>query len=361
MNTILSDPFKTIIVAEAGTSHNGDPDHAERLISAAKESGADYIKFQYVIADEIVHPAVGSIKLPGGMVSIYDRFKSLETPPEFYQKLIELCKQYKIEFFCAAFGPESAENLIELGVNKIKIASPELNHTFLLKKAQSFNIPLVLSSGVSKMSDINNALRTAPNTEILLHCVTAYPAKEADYNISLLETLGSETGKKIGISDHSKDPILVPILSAAYGAVMIEKHFTLSNTTDGLDDQIALNPKDFKTMVQGVREAENSSKEEVISQLSKKYSIDKIRTILGKGIKKLTSSEKKIYKTTRRSVLAKTDISAGEKASLDNCGIYRSERNMKPGMEPGDFKLFINNELKKDLKAGQPISKKCFN
>ncbi len=349
-----------IIAAEAGTSHNGSISHAERMIAAAKEAGADIIKFQYVIADEIVHPASGAIKLPGGMISIYQRFKNLECPPDFYAELIRLCSQYQIGFLCTPFGLVSAEKLFQMGAGQLKIASPELNHTTLLKKVQSFNIPLILSTGVSQTGDIEKALRIAGNTEILLHCVTSYPAPETDYNLRIIPKLALEFGRKAGVSDHSLDPVLVPVLALACGAVMLEKHFTLSNEGSGLDDPIALNPESLKTMVKAVRAAENEKPDEIIHEYKKRYGAEKTELVLGDGNKRLTASEAENYYTTRRSVLARKNIKKGEILDYSNCGIFRSEKNLKPGMEPADFENYCGKTARLDIFSGEPVKKELF-
>ena len=357
---IGGDYRETIIVAEAGTAHNGDLSKAERLIAAASECGADYVKFQYVIADEILHPKTDAVELPGGLIPLFKRFKELERPPGFYEELIKLCDKHGVSFLCAAFGLESAENLYRLGVKSLKIASPELNHTPLLREAGSFGIPIVLSSGVSTISDIDYALSTVNNAEILLHCVTAYPAPETEYNLNLLPHLSSLFGIACGVSDHSLNEELVPVLSTTVNAKMIEKHFTLSNEDDGLDDKIALAPESFKRMAAAVRKSEKKRPEEVIDELTEKYGEEKVRAVLGNGGKKPAASELGNYKTTRRSVLARNDIKKGSFASYQNCGVYRSEKNLLPGMAPALFESFLGREFAKPLKSGDPVLIDCF-
>ncbi|MBN1647126.1 MAG: N-acetylneuraminate synthase family protein [Spirochaetales bacterium] len=351
---------KVSIVAEAGTSHQGSISAAEALIAAAKQAGADIIKFQYVIADEIVHPLAGKIKLPGGLVAIYDQFKKLECSPDFYVRLIELCRRYEIGFLCTPFGLESAGQLHQIGVNLFKIASPELNHTPLLREVASYGIPVILSSGVSRSDDLRYAVSMAKNTSVILHCVTSYPAPEEEYNLNILPEIKKLFGKQAGVSDHSLHPFLVPALAVSRGAVMIEKHFTLSRQGTGLDDPIALDQAAFSELVRAVRQAETEQPEAVLHEYEQRFGSDKVRAILGTGKKQLAPSEKANYHTTRRSVLAVHDIRAGETADYLNCGIYRSEKNLIPGMEPACFEAFAGRVFQKKIPAGGPVLESCF-
>ncbi|MFW6313793.1 MAG: N-acetylneuraminate synthase family protein, partial [Spirochaetota bacterium] len=219
----------TYIVAEIGTGHEGDIDRAQELIHAARECGADCAKFQYVLAREIVHPATGAVNLPGGATPLFERFSNLEQPVDFYARLKELCEKHAIDFLCTPFGIESARELRTLAPAAVKIASPELNHTELLTEVASYALPLIVSTGVSRLSDIEYALSILGTRDVtLLHCITAYPAPEEEYNLRLIASLRSAFGVPVGLSDHSEDPALVPGLAAALGATVVEKHFTLS-------------------------------------------------------------------------------------------------------------------------------------
>ncbi len=140
---------KCFIIAEAGTSHGGDLKKGKELVHAAAESGADCIKFQLVYADEIIHPKTGTVPLPGGDVPLYETFRKLEQPPEFYASLRETAGNAGIGFLCTPFGIQSARILRELGVEMLKIASPELNYVPLLEEIAGCGMPIILSTGVS--------------------------------------------------------------------------------------------------------------------------------------------------------------------------------------------------------------------
>ncbi|MDP3178524.1 MAG: N-acetylneuraminate synthase family protein, partial [Spirochaetaceae bacterium] len=252
-------PGRVLVIAEIGTGHGGDAAKARELVAAAAESGADCAKFQCVFADEIIHPATGAVPLPGGAVPLYERFRSLESEPSFFAAAKRECEARGLLFLCTPFGLRSARLLHGLGVAAMKVASPELNHLPLLDELASYGLPTLLSSGVSTMGDIEAAVARFPSPLAdagglaLLHCVTAYPAPEEDYNLRLLAQLSALMGLPVGVSDHSLDPVLVPALSVAAGGCVVEKHICLSRADPGLDDPIALQPDDFAAMTRAVR------------------------------------------------------------------------------------------------------------
>lgn len=183
-----------LTIAEIGTSHNGSIQKAMNLIDAAAEAGARAVKFQIVYADEILHPNTGYVDLPTGKIPLYERFKSLELPISFYKELAEYSRSKKLLFSASPFGFRSAEELAALKPDFIKIASPELNYVQLLKYCAGFNIPMILSSGVSILKDIEKAVSflRSENKDLplaLLHCITSYPAPEKEYNVSVIKNL----------------------------------------------------------------------------------------------------------------------------------------------------------------------------
>ncbi|GEM_PF-175689 len=343
------------IVAEVGTSHGGDLKKAYRLIDAVKASGADCAKFQLVFADEIVHPRTGYIKLTGENVNLYDRFKSLERGEEFYASIKSYTEKAGLKFLCTPFGLKSARILKKLGVEAYKIASPELNYRELLEEVASYKKPVILSTGVSKLCDIERAVSITGKNSILLHCVTAYPAPEEEYNVKVITSLSKIFGVPVGISDHSMDPFLVPVMATLEGAVLIEKHFTLTRSGEGLDDSFALEPKDFKAMVEKVRAAHKNPLE-AISFLEENYGKRRVSKISGDGVKRLADSEERNYETTNRTIHAVRDIRKGEKITRRNAAALRSEKNLKPGIQPEFFDLIIGKESERDIYSGEGIT-----
>lgn len=346
------------IIAEIGTSHDGDIKKAEELIIAAAEAGVDCVKFQYVIADEIIHPETGKVTLPGGEIPLYERFTKLEKNIGFYSELKDITEANNLTFLCTPFGIKSAQNLKKIGVDGIKIASPELNHYPLLQEVR--NLPLILSTGVSTLGDIERALQYPSSGVALLHCITAYPAPEEEYNLNLIPALSQIFNIPVGISDHSKDPVLVPVLSTALGGAVIEKHITLSRNSDGLDDPIAIIPSELSNMCKEVRASEKRYFNETISILNKIYGKEKINKTLGTGSKKLADAEFDNYRTTNRSIMAITDIEAGENFTNKNTALLRSEKFLTPGLSPGLYAKVLNRKAVKIIKSGTGITWNCF-
>lgn len=343
------------IVAEAGTAHQGELSRAFELIDAAAEAGADCVKFQVIFADEIVHLKTGSIDLPGGKTAIYERFRELERDLPFYAKLKGYTKKRSLEFLCSAFGVKSARLLRELAVQAVKIASPELNHFPLLRELAGYGLPLIISTGVSTLADIERALIAAGTQTVLLHCITAYPAPEEEYNLRVIHNLQAVFGRPVGVSDHSRDPLLVPGLAVMSGACTVEKHLALSRKDGGLDDPIALDPDAFARMVEGIRRIEGMRLEEARSWLEGEYGQERVESVLGDGIKRLAPSEEKYYLTTNRSLHALTEIRAGQPIRTDQICIVRSESNLRPGLGPEYLELVVGRTAQRTIPAGEGI------
>ncbi len=347
---------QVFIIAEIGTAHQGDLKKAEKLIRAVAESGADCAKFQVVFADEIIHPLTGTVPLPGGDIPLYDVFKGLEKDLDFYKELKRISESCGLEFLASPFGLKSASILRDIGSLRFKIASPELNHYPLLREVSSYKKEMILSTGVSTLGDIEEALKITGRKGIsLLHCITAYPAPPEQYNLRLISLYKELFGVKTGISDHSTDPLLIPLLSTAMGAEIIEKHFTLSNNTDGLDDPIALNKENFALMVKNVRNSERKAPEEIIHRLKGEHSSELIDKIIGKGIKELAPSESDNYKRTNRSVHALHALKTGTILTEENSALLRTEKILKPGISPLYYNEVLGTRIKKDIADGEGI------
>ena len=341
------------IIAEIGTSHDGDIKKAEELIIAAAESGVDCVKFQYVIADEIIHPNTGNVSLPGGDIPLYDRFRNLERSADFYSELKKITEANDLFFLCTPFGIESAKKLKQIGVEGFKIASPELNHYPLLEEVS--DLPVILSTGVSTLNDIERALSFTSKNTALLHCITSYPAPVEEYNLNLIPNMSNIFGIPVGVSDHSKDPLLIPSITTALGGSIIEKHITLSKKGDGLDDPIAITIDELSLMCKKVRLFENTKFAETISELIYTFGEEIIKRTLGTGIKKLANSELSNYRTTNRSIMAISDIEQGEPFSEKNTALLRSEKSLTPGLFPEFYPVILNRKAAQKIKSGSGI------
>jgi len=350
-------PQNPLIIAELGTSHNGDIVKAREMIAAAAEAGGTCVKFQMVFADEILHPNTGEVPLPGGNIRLYDQFKKLEVKAEFYAEVKEYAESKGVLFLCTPFGLKSASILREIKPKFVKIASPELNFTALLEEIAGWKLPVLLSSGVSRLSDIEESVSILkPNTSLcLLHCVTSYPAPETDYNLRVLPNLAAVFGVPVGVSDHSADPELVPALAVSVGAVVIEKHFCLSKTDPGLDDPIALPPADFSKMVKAVRRASEAGPQETLSTYRRERGDALIERILGNGVKELAPSEKANYRLTNRSIHALRDIQKGDVLQRGDYAVLRTEKLLRPGLEPCWENAIEGRAARNFIPAGEGI------
>jgi sialic acid synthase SpsE len=351
-----------LVIAELGTSHGGDPVKAREMIDAAREAGAACVKFQMVYAGEILHPLTGEVALPGGRIRLYDSFKALERPLDFYRELKVYTESRGLLFLCTPFGRRSAAELASLEPRCMKIASPELNYRGLLEAIASYGLPTLLSAGVAKLADIEAALDifagNPPKPAVpvcLLHCVTAYPAPETDYNLRLLPGLAGLFGVAVGISDHSQAPELVPVLATALGAAVIEKHFCLSRKDPGLDDPIALPPGDFARMTRAVEAAALLGPGDTLAAMAEEQGAALVEAILGDGVKRLALSEKANYERTNRSLHALRDIGAGEIITADMVAALRTEKALRPGLAPCWEGEITGRKARAAIPAGEGI------
>ncbi|MDR0315397.1 MAG: N-acetylneuraminate synthase family protein, partial [Treponema sp.] len=287
-------------------------------------------------------------------------------PIEFYAELKELIEAQGLLFLCTPFGLKSAALLRSLQPKIVKIASPELNFTALLEEVSAWNLPVLLSSGVSTLGDIEAAVNilgirgcgsdNSPHSPIcLLHCVTAYPAPETDYNLRVLRSLQAVFGVTVGVSDHSLDPELVPVLALTQGALAIEKHFCLSRDDPGLDDPIALPPPEFTRMVKAVHKAAEMGPQETLPALIQDRGSAVIESVLGSGVKELAPSERENYRRTNRSIHALRDIQQGEAIGPDDFSILRTEKILRPGLEPVWAKHIRGRTARQFIPAGEGI------
>lgn len=365
------------IVAEIGTSHGGDLEKARDLIKMCKAAGVDAVKMQCVIASEILHKRTGLVTLPGGKTNLYQEFSKVEQGKEFYLKCKKMAEEAGLTFISSIFGKKSLADILEIGTEYIKIASPEINYIELLeevgrgvkeKREEGKACNIVLSSGVSTLGDIDLAIDTLkkfvpPSCITLLHCVTFYPAPPQEYNLNLLPSLSKIFGVKVGVSDHSTDNILVPVLAITKGACMIEKHVTLDKEGGGLDDKIALDKEHLSLMVEAVRKAESIiskyGKDEgskiIRRQLKESYSEDLIESVLGDGVKRLSSSEKDNYLTTNRAAHYKMAMREGQVVNKSDVSIVRGEKNLLVGLSPKEYETILGHRLTKDVKEGEGV------
>lgn len=360
------------IIAEIGTGHRNDLTLAKELVFAASESGASTVKFQHALADEIIHKNTGFVDLPLGRVRLYDEFKKLESSRDFFATLKEETEKLGKKFLLSVFGIRSLKDYMSLYPDRVKVASPELNHIVLLREIAKQNIKIILSLGVSKLKDIEMALDIVGRQKTtLLHCVTSYPAPEEEYNMLLLITLKSIFGVEVGLSDHSLDPIFLPALAKFLGGFALEKHFTLSNDQDGLDDKIALNPDNFSKMTKFLSKITPLSDikrlgalygeiPDEMQILCSEFGRERIFKVLGSGVKTFAKSEEVNYTRTNRSIHALCSIKKGEKFTFENVALLRTEKVLKVGLNPMFYDLILGKTAKRDVEDGQGIELEDF-
>lgn len=303
------------IIAEAGVNHNGSFDLACRLVDAAKAAGADCIKFQTFRAQNLVSRNAGKAdyqKDTTGDGSQADMLSKLELSYDAFSRLKQYCEEVGITFLSTPFDLESVAFLDELGVPFWKIPSGEVTNLPYLEALAKTGRPVVMSTGMCEMGEIEAALRVLREhgtSDIrLLHCNTEYPTPFADVNLRAMETMRRAFGVEVGYSDHTKG-IEVPIAAVALGATIIEKHFTLNRNMEGPDHKASLEPDELAAMVSAIRNIEQA---------------------LGSGEKTASPSERKNIAVARKSIVAKRAIKAGERLTEDDLTVKRPGSGVSP-------------------------------
>ena len=305
------------IIAEAGVNHNGSLDTAMKMVDAAVEAGADYIKFQTFQTEALVTAlceAADYQKANAGAESQEQMLKSLELGYDDFRKLNDYCRQKGIGFLSTAFDEESIDFIASLRPDFMKVPSGELTNLPFLRKMADTGIPVIISTGMATPEEIVKALapfrKAGYNNEdiILLHCTTEYPAPMEDVNLLAMKTVSDSFGYPSGYSDHTLG-IEIPIAAATLGASIIEKHFTLSRDMEGPDHKASLQPDELAAMVNAIHN---------------------IEIALGNGVKEVKESEKHNIISARRSIVAKRPIREGQTITEDDICCKRPATGISP-------------------------------
>ena len=310
---------KTIIIAEAGVNHNGSIEIAKKLIEAAAYSGVDYVKFQTFKAGNLVtnyaHKGDYQKKnLVSEDNSQLNMLKKLELSFQQHYELIGYSEKCGIKFLSTAFDLESVDFLVSLNLGLWKIPSGEITNYPYLKKIALQRQPTILSTGMSTINEIKEAVelleRYGLNKEqiTVLHCNTQYPTPFCDVNLLAMQTIANEIRTKIGYSDHTSG-IEVPIAAVALGACVIEKHFTLDRNMSGPDHKASLEPEELKNMTNSIRN---------------------IEVALGTAEKAISESEKENINIARKSIVAACKINEGEPYTELNITVKRPGNGVSP-------------------------------
>ena len=330
------------VIAEAGVNHNGELDLAFKLVDAAIEAGADAVKFQTFIADDLLTTEAAKADYQktttGEQESQLEMIKRLELSYGDFRKLKIYCDDQAITFLSTPFDLKSVDFLQGLGVVAFKIASGDLTNDPLLRHVAAQKRPVILSTGMSDMDEVRDALaviHAAGNTDvILLQCVTNYPAAAEDTNLRAMLSMQSAFDVNVGYSDHTLG-IEVPLAAVALGACVIEKHFTLDKNLAGPDHRASLEPQELKAMVEGIR---------------------KVEAALGSGQKAPAPSEVRNAAVARRSIVAARDINAGTTITPGEIAFKRPGTGLPPRMA----EHVLGKTARVDVKAGSLLELEMF-
>ena len=328
---------KCLIIAEAGVNHNGDINVAKKLCLAAKEAGADVVKFQTWVTEKIITPNVKQADYQaentGNTQSQFDMLKALELSYNDFREIKAYCDDIGIIFASTADEPDSLDFLVDLGVPFIKIGSGEIGNIPYLRYMGTKKKPVILSTGMSSLGDVEislRALRDGGATDItLLHCTTSYPCPYDAVNLKAMDTLKNAFAVEVGFSDHTEG-IETSIAAVARGARVIEKHFTLDRNMEGPDHKASMEPNEFKAMVNAIRNVE---------------------VVLGNGIKSPTAAEREISAVVLKRIVARKDIAKGQIIREEDICVKRNDL----GLPANVWDLVLGSIAHKDYKKNEGI------
>lgn len=323
-----SAPF---VVAEIGINHNGDLDLAIEMVKAAAEAGADAAKFQAIRADKLLSPRGAGLSHVSG--SAWDFFRSVELTTDQFSRIRGECREAGIGFIVTPFDEGVVDELAAAGVDAFKIASGDITHLPLLRHVARKRRPLILSTGASTLTEIDTALsaiRQCSDVRVmLLHCVSAYPAAAQDMNLRAIQVMSHRFALPVGLSDHTKG-IHLALAAVALGAVMIEKHFTISRGLPGPDQALSAEPDELAKLVACARE---------------------VYVALGDGKKVPRRAEREARLQGRRGLYTTRDVDAGRALEPGDIMVLRPAA----GLAPGHLEKLLGRRVKTSLAAGAPI------
>ena len=322
---------KCYLIAEIGVNHNGNMTLAKEMIDAAITSGADAVKFQTFKAETLVTKGTPKVRYQEATTTPdethYQMIEKLELKEEQHVLLKDYCDENSIDFISTPYDPASVDFLESLGIQQYKIASADLVDLELLKRVAATKKPVLLSVGMARLGDVEDALEIFSDYEkgnlLLLHCVSNYPCSDESLNLRVMKTLESAFNYPVGYSDHSIGS-QASILSLALGAKVVEKHFTLDKTLPGPDHKASSTPDEFLELSKAVRRSE---------------------LMLGSGIKKCQSEEAQMASVSRKSITLARDMNAGDVITHDDLIMMRPGTGLRAKV----LKDVIGLKLRKNL------------
>lgn len=332
---------KVLIIAEAGVNHNGSMENAFRLIEAAAAAGADYVKFQTFKAAKLVSKTAQQAeyqeKNMGTKSTQFEMLKKLEITEEEHYLLKAHAEKSNIRFLSTGFDEESVDFLDNLGMDLFKIPSGEITNYPYLKHIAAKKKPVILSTGMTTLGEIENAINVLLENGIakeniqVLHCNTEYPTPMKDVNLRAMNTIKVAFGIGVGYSDHTLG-IEVPVAAVALGAEVIEKHFTLDKEMEGPDHKASLNPAELQQMVSAIRNVELA--------------------MAGDGYKQPSESEKKNMAIARKSIHLSKDLTEGAVITAGDLVMIRPG----DGISPFEMDKIVGRKAGRDLSAFHKLS-----
>lgn len=337
-NRVLNNDSQTYIIAEMSGNHNMDYNRAVKIVEAAKEAGADAIKLQTYTADTItLNSDAPCFQITQGTLwdgtTLHKLYEEAYTPWDWQPKLKELANSLGMDCFSSPFDFTSVDFLEKMDVPAYKIASFEITDVPLIKKVAETGKPVIISTGIATVEDIELAIKTCKDAGnenvILLKCSSAYPAPYESINLNTMVDMAEKFGCIMGLSDHTMGSA-VSIAAVAMGAKVIEKHLTLARADGGVDAAFSMEPQEFKEMVEGIRNVEKA-----------------------KGIVSYDLTDKqKSQRTFSRSLFIAADIKAGEILTPENL------RSVRPanGLHTKYYEELLGRKVVRDCKYGEPMS-----
>lgn len=324
----------TFIIAEIGVNHNGSVELAKKMIKSASECGVDAVKFQTFNSEDLVTENAKTASYQEENTnenSQLKMLKKLELTFDSFKELKEYALKNNVMFISSPFDIKSVDLLEKLDVPLYKIGSGELTNFELIDKIQKTRKPLIMSTGMATLDEIKETYDHIENKDnlIILHCITGYPTSFEEANLNFIKTLQKKFDVPIGFSDHSPG-IELPIAAVALGACVVEKHFTLDKNLEGPDHKASLNPKEFKAMVNAIRNVE---------------------VAMGDGVRKFSENEEEIKKVARKSIVLNQDVKKGTILKSEMLSIKRPGT----GIPPKFIKDIIGKEIIVDLKSGTVV------
>jgi N-acetylneuraminate synthase len=334
--------YPCFVIAEAGVNHNGSIEIARELVEAAAASGADAVKFQTFEAARVISAGARKAKYqtantPAGESQL-EMIRRLELSREDHLQVADLCRRRGILFLSTPFDPASADFLETLGVPAFKVPSGEITNFPLLRHVASKGRPMIVSTGMSRIGEIDAALesiyRAGLREVALLHCVSHYPTAPADANLRAINTMRTVFQVPVGYSDHTLG-IEVPLAAVALGACIVEKHLTLDRALPGPDQAASAEPDEMRRLVQAIRNVEAA---------------------LGHGRKEPAECERDTREVARRSLLAAVDIPKGTRLEASSVDLLRPGTGLPPAMLPH----LLGRVARRNIAAGELLALEAF-